>query len=311
MLRWVKNYLSGRIHRVKLYNQFSEWREMKGGIPQGSALGPLLFLIYMNNLPLQISDGLLVQYADDTTLICSGSTPSAAAAVLNSQLKLVHSWIRNSKMNLNYAKSSVMWFKTKSKKCSGYPNIIIHDTTLKPVDKQKYLGIMFDSKLSWIHQVSETCRKMSYYLHLISSHKHYLSTELIKLLVESLVFSHLCYCLPVWGPPLTQQLLQRLERMQNRAIRLCKNLSKFDHVSEYYRQLKWLPLRKLIQLHSARLMYCQYHRTKCIPLMPPIVFGPCQSRYVTRAPAHFANSKKVPSYIFTKLFPFYSITMVE
>ena len=122
VLRRFKNYLSDRVHRVKLHNQFSEWREMKGGILQGSALGPLLFLIYMNNLPLQITDGLLVQYADDTTLVCSGSTPSAAAAVLNSQLKLVHNWIRNSKMSLNYSKSSVMWFKTKSKKCLEYPN---------------------------------------------------------------------------------------------------------------------------------------------------------------------------------------------
>ena len=141
VLRWFKNYLSGRVHRVKLHNQFSEWREMKGGIPQGSALGPLLFVIYMNNLPLQITDGLLVQYADDTTLVCSGSTPSAAAAVLNSQLKLVHNWIRNSKMSLNHSKSSVMWFKTKSKRCLEYPNILIHDTILKSMDKQKYLGI--------------------------------------------------------------------------------------------------------------------------------------------------------------------------
>ena len=173
VLRWFKNYLSGRVHRVKLHNQFSKWRVMKGGIPQGSALGPLLFVIYMNNLPLQITDGLLVQYADDTTLVCSRSTPSAAAAaVLNSQLKLAHDWIRNSKMSLNHSKSSVMWFKTKSKRCLEYPNILIHDTILKSVDKQKYLGIMFDSRLSWIHQVSETCRKMSYYLYLISSHKH-------------------------------------------------------------------------------------------------------------------------------------------
>ena len=110
---------------------------MKGGILQGSALGPLLFLIHMNNLPLQITDGLLVQYADDTTLVCSGSTPSAAAAaaVLNLQLKLVHNLIQNSKMHLNYSKSSVMWFKTKSKKFLEYPNILVHDAILKPVDK--------------------------------------------------------------------------------------------------------------------------------------------------------------------------------
>ena len=169
VLRWFKNYLSVRVHRIKLHNQFSKWRVMKGG-----------------GIPLHITDGLLVQYADDTSLVCSGSTSSAAAAaVLNSQLKLVHNWIRNCKMSLNHSKSSVMWFKTKSKRCLEYPNIMIHDTILKSVDKQKYLGIMFDSRLSWIHQISESCRKMSYYLYLISSHKHCLSADLIKLLIES------------------------------------------------------------------------------------------------------------------------------
>ena len=77
--------------------------------------------------------------------------------------------------------------------------------------------------------------------------------------------------------------------MQNWAVRLCKHLSKFDYVSEHYRQLKWLPLRKLIQLHSVHLMYCQYHCTKCIPLMAPIEFGSCQSCYDTRTAVHFAN----------------------
>ena len=172
-----------------------------------------------------------------------------------------------------------------------YPSIFVHDTILKSVDKQKYLGITFDSKLSWIHQVSEICSKMSYYLNLISSHKYCLSADLIKLLIESLVFPHLNYCLPVWGPLLTQQLSQRLERMQNRAVRLCKHLSKFNHVSKYYRQLKWLPFKELVQLHSMRLMYCQYHHAKCIPLLPPIKFGPHHS-HDTRTAAHFANSKR-------------------
>ena len=79
VLKWFQNYLTGRAHRVKLGDQFSGWRQMKGGVPQGSALGPLLFLIYMNALPLQITNGLLAQYADDTTLICSGSSVSDTA----------------------------------------------------------------------------------------------------------------------------------------------------------------------------------------------------------------------------------------
>ena len=69
VLQWFKNYLTGRLHRVKSLGQYSDWQIMRDGIPQGSALGPLLFLIYMNSLPPQISQGLLLQYADDTALI--------------------------------------------------------------------------------------------------------------------------------------------------------------------------------------------------------------------------------------------------
>ena len=83
---------------------------MKGGIPQGSALGPLLFLIYMNTLPSRIGDALLLQYADDTTLVCSGPDPAVTASVMNQQLTLIHNWLVEHRMRLNVQKSCVMWF---------------------------------------------------------------------------------------------------------------------------------------------------------------------------------------------------------
>ena len=292
VLKWFQNYLTGRAHRVKLGEQFSSWRQMKGGVPQGSALGPLLFLIYMNALPLQIINGLLAQYADDTTLICSGSSVSDTAAVMCSQLQLVNKWIVDSKMQLNMQKSSVMWFRGSSRKKVVFPDIVVNDIVLRQVDKQKYLGVMFDTRLSWTHQVSNVCKKMAYYLHLLNLHKHCLSPHLLKLLVESLVFSHLSYALSVWGPSLNQQLLQRLERSQNRAVRLCRNLSRFDHVSGHYRALRWLPLQQLIQFRSVGMMYHQYHHSRGIPLLPPIMFGRCQSVYDTRVSDHFANPER-------------------
>ena len=137
---------------------------MKGGIPQGSALGPLLFLIYMNSLPPQIFQGLLLQYADDTALICSGPTPAAAGIVMNSQLMLIQQWIVASKMKLNYSKSTDMWFKVCNRKQSSeFPDIVVDDTALQVVTKQKYLGVILDNCLSWYHHVSQLCKGISYY----------------------------------------------------------------------------------------------------------------------------------------------------
>ena len=90
---WFKNYLSSHVHRVKTGDRYSDWGSMRAGIPQGSALGPLLFLIYVNSLPSQVTNGVLLQYADDTTLVSSGISPLVVAEVINQQLQLVHDWI--------------------------------------------------------------------------------------------------------------------------------------------------------------------------------------------------------------------------
>ena len=145
---------------------------------------------------------------------------------------------------------------------------------------------------------------MSYYLHLIGRHKHCLNTDLLKLLLDALVLSHLRYALPVWGPPLCQQSFHRLERMQHRAVRKTMELSKFDHVSQYYPQLNWLPFKQLIQFHSSCLMFRQYHQVRCISLSPPIQFGRCHSQYDTRTNDFFANSHRVRLAFTQKFFRF-------
>ena len=93
-------------------------------------------------------------------------------------------------------------------------------------------------------------------------------------------------------PSLNQQLRQRLEWTQNRAVRLCKNLSKFDHVSDHYQSLSWLPVQQLIQFRSVGMMYHQYNHSRGISLSPPIKFGCCQSVYDTRVTGHFANPER-------------------
>ena len=112
-IAWFTSYLSDRKQRVKCDGQFSEWSLVNGGIPQGSALGPLLFLIYMNEMPSQVSHGRLLQYADDTALICSGIDLAEVHRGLTEDLQSLSAWIAQSKMKLNIAKSSVMWFKPK------------------------------------------------------------------------------------------------------------------------------------------------------------------------------------------------------
>ena len=107
----------------------------------------------------------------------------------------------------------------------------------------------------------------------------------MKMLLESLVLSHLSYCVTVQGPSLANTLSQRLQQMQNHAGQLCCGLRKYDHVNEFYHRLRWLPLPCFIQFKPLCLMYHQYHQFRCILLDLPICFGG-SSTYCT---TYFAN----------------------
>ena len=288
-IAWFISYLSDRVQRVKHNGAYSEWGTVGGGIPQGSALGPLLFLVYMNDMPSQVHNGKLLQYADDTALICTGGDYCEVHNHVTTDLQHISNWITSSKMQLNIAKSSVMWFKPKSSNHNIHiPPVYINNTPLQRVTTQKYLGVIFDDKLQWISHVSTVCKKVSFYLFWINYHRKCLSSLILKMLLDSLAFSRINYALPVWGPAISKLAVSRLQRLQNRAVRITKSLSKYDHVSHHRKTLNWLSVASLIQYRSLCSMFHQYHPSHAVILDPPIVFGP-QHMYCTRCHEHFAN----------------------
>ena len=182
-----------------------------------------------------------------------------------------------------------MWFRVSNRQqISTHPTIILDNVPLTVVSKQRYLGLIFDECLAWSHHVSKVCKSMSYYLYLLLKHRHVIKEDLWKTLTESLVLSHSLYCLPVWGPSLSHYYsLQRLQRMHNRAVRLCKSLHKYDHVSHHYQSLNWLPFELLVQ-HRSLCAMNKLFKFQCIPLDPPIVFGRIHS-HQTRTRVFFAQ----------------------
>jgi len=109
---------------------------MHGGIPQGSALGLLLLLININTLPSTISDGVLLQYADDTTLVCCGKDPLAVSSSMNQQSCNVQKWLIDNRMQLNLKKSYVIWFYTRHRRDQSYSDIVVDNVKLQVATKQ-------------------------------------------------------------------------------------------------------------------------------------------------------------------------------
>ena len=287
-LRWFQNYLSDRYQRVKCGDSFSDWGAVRGGIPQGSALGPLLFLIYVNDMPDQVQHGVLLQFADDTCLICCGKSYEETSVLLTEDLTLLSQWIVTNHMQVNVNKSSVMWFYIKqSKRRAPPPSVYLGGLLLQQVDRHKYLGVFFDPQLRWDVHVNNVCKKMSYYLYLVSYHRRQLPSHVLKMLMDSLVLSQF-YALPVWGPSLGTAAMSRLQRLCNRAVRVTCGLRKYDHVSAARYSLGWLPFDLLIQYHALALMYRLYISDNCVRLDPPLHFG-SNHTYDTRLSSHFCN----------------------
>ena len=215
-----------------------------------------------------VKHGTLLQFADDTALICSGGDCYDVHRQISEDLLTVSNWIVSSKMRLNVSKSKVMWFTPESFQPVCFPPVLIGDTSLQRVTVQKYLGILIDENLTWTAQVSH----VSNYLFWINSKCKFLSSVVIKLLVDTLVLSHLDYALPVWGPPLTQASINHLQRLQNWGVRITKSLHKYDHVSHPLNSLSWLPVNRQIQYRSLCAMH-RHYLGNAIPFVPPITFG--------------------------------------
>ena len=193
------------------------------------------------------------------------------ARLLQNDLSMLSNWVALSKMKLNLHKSNVMWFNVK-RLATSPPPILLNSVPLSSVQKQKYLGITFDTNLNWSSHVASVCRSMSYYLHLISCHVKTLPSDITKMLVESLVFSCYTYALSVWGPAIHQDSLSRISRLQNRAVRMTCNLRKYDHISHHRGNLRWLSISSFIRYRSMLTMFDKYYLEKGVALEPPILF---------------------------------------
>ena len=138
--------------------------------------------------------------------------------------------------------------------------ILLKGTPLVNVSKQKCLKITTDSNLTWVYHVAIVCKKMSYYLYLIGCQQKVVPNNIIKILNDSLMFSHFVYSLPVWSPSLSVNLLHHITHLHNCGVCMTSGLRKYDHVSHYRLAIGWLPASTVIQ-HC--LLVVMHKRCRC------------------------------------------------
>ena len=251
ILKWFKSYLTNRFQTVIIDQVKSDPLEMSHGVPQGSVLGPLLFLIYINDLTLNTSLSSIL-FADDTCLFLSDKDPNQLKITLNNELDKISSWLTNNKLTLNVAKSNFILFYGKHDKIKDF-NLTISGERLQNTSNCKYLGVLIDDKFNWKQQVNMVSTKLKRGVGMIHKIGRFLSKGNLISLYYSLIQSHLTYCITSWGGPETAGLNQ-LNKLITKCSKFINNKPN-DNPTVNQVCFKPLSIQNLFKLEACKLVH--------------------------------------------------------
>ena len=197
--KWIESYLTNRTQYVNIDSHTSSCLPVWCGVPQGSILGPLLFLIYINDISASTTENIL-SFADDTTIFLSDKDPEHLFHRANISLSAIFNWFRANKLSLNATKTQYMVIQPHNRKqnISAY-NLKIDDVVLTKANSCKFLGIIIDESLSWKPQLSSINSKISRAIFAIKQVKFTLPLDSLRTLYYALIHPHLIYGLLAWG----------------------------------------------------------------------------------------------------------------
>jgi hypothetical protein len=268
-LAWFSSYLKDRQQFVQIEESRSELRAIRRGVPQGSILGPLLFLIYINDLPA-VSKLIALLFADDTTLLASGTNLPDLIKFVNCEFKKICEYFRANKMALHAKKTQFMIFSHKTvtqnieifldnnnENCQSIdtlrvPLASIHSNSINPA--VRFLGVLIDPKLSFKPHVNQIKNKISRALFALRQVKNFLSQKALLALYYATIHCHLTYCLQAWGCA-NKSVINELVLKQKQAIRIVHNSNYNAHTEPLFKSSKVMPIHLLIQCSKIQFMH--------------------------------------------------------
>lgn len=264
-LQWFRSYLKDRKQAVKFKGSISDYLNMLCGVPQGSILGPLLFLIYINDLFMCL-DLETFLFADDTTFEVTKPTLEEASSHMNSQLEIATNWFNANKLSLHPKKTTFISFFPKHN--DTMDNLMIMNQPIQKIHENaeegnksfKYVGIHLDENLSWKYHIDHIMNKIRKNLYMINRAKRNIPQDMKRILYAALIQPHMDYCNAIWGGA-RKNITDKIEKIQKRAIRIITGSKYNAHTKELFQDTKFLPLKQLIILNEEKLAYRLWHNT--------------------------------------------------
>ena len=254
---WFKSYLSDRKQYMDIFDVQSPLENVSCGVPQGSILGPILFLVYMNDINYS-SKLFTLCFADDTTVSCSSTDLKTLYHVMNGELQHLSQWLKSNKLCLNTKKNKYIIFKPSQNHSTCNQEIYIDHQKIEKIGNSqetksfKFLGIHIDESLTWKHHISNLCKKIAHANYIINKVKNLLPSSCLKTLYYSLVQSHLNYGIEAWG---SSNAVDSLYKLQKRSIRIINRKPYNWHTEPLFKKNEILTVKDQYKLHVAKFMY--------------------------------------------------------
>jgi hypothetical protein len=252
-LNWFRSYLSNRKQFVKINNMKSDILNINCGIPQGSILGPLLFLIYVNDMQSISKKLYFLLFADDTNVFIDGKDADTIVNHLNEELKLLIQWLHVNKLSLNISKTHYIIFSPK-RYVTVQNEIHINNNNVDQVKSTKFLGVVLDAQLSWCQHVCHLKNKISKGIGIICQARKVLNHSTLVTLYYCFISPYLNYCIEIWGRA-ADKYLDSLHKLQKRAVRIIVSAKFTAHTEPIFKNLSILPLKKIYQCSSILFMF--------------------------------------------------------
>ena len=254
-LRWLSSYLGNRLQQVLCNGKLSNFQTIEFGVPQGSILGPLLFLIYINDLPNSSSILHYILFADDSNVFLSHASYDQLLQLVNNELISASDWFKANKLSLNLSKTNYIIFRSNKKPIPITNNELLIDNKIIPqVYTTKFLGVHIDQHLKWKVHIDEISKKNSKSIGIIKRVSYLLPSHVLINLYFTLVYPYLSYSNLIWTSTYDTHL-HVLRTLQKKAIRVITKSTVNCHTGPLFAEHKLLNIKQIRFEQTSQFMY--------------------------------------------------------